>query len=240
MNGLGYITAALQEIGALGSGDTVEGSGDVEEALVHVNRMFDDFAADQLTMLYLLRTTKALASGTASYTIGTGGDVNIVRPDEIQEAALVQDSTAAKPVEFPLDVLDQHQYARIPVKTAAGYPRAIFYDRAFSAGLGRVWVFPIPNVANMQLVLYSKSALVAFTALTSKADFTFAPGYQSLFHYHLALRLAGPWGRPVTQELKDFAAVALDRIQRRNVEVKDLQMDPALVPAPPYNIWSGQ
>jgi hypothetical protein len=208
------------------------------DALVIVQRMIDTFAADKLTMYQLLRTTKALAIGTASYTVGSGGAINIVRPDKIEDAKLVRNSAAADPVEDPIDVFTPQRWAAIPVKTLDGDPEGVFYDRGWTAGLAMLSLYPIPNAANRQLVLYTMQALIAFADL-STTDYTFPRGYEAAFHYQLAVDLAIEFGRPISDDLRLKQRLSRETIERGNVQPRELSVDAALLAPAGFDIWRG-
>lgn len=185
-----FIDGALQEIGVLASGETAQGS-EGEEALNIANDFLDALGAERLSMFSVLRTPKTLVSGTASYTVGSGGDINIVRPLWIDTAMLVIDTSATTPTEVKIDVLTDGEYAAWPSKTLqASQPSAIWYDHAWSAGLGRIYPLPIPNVGTTQLVLYTPQQPASQFADYNTTSYTFPPAVRRMLRKNLALELA--------------------------------------------------
>lgn len=223
------ISDVLRKLVVLGSGASPSASQS-QDALRELNRMIDSWKLNPLTMVSRLRTTKVLASSTASYTIGSGGSINIVRPDKIEQVAVITDNTAATPNEREIEVFPDYRWAEISQKSlAGGMLHGIFYDRAFSAGLGTVYVYPVPNVSTLTLVLYTSLATTAFADLTMA--YTLAPGYEEAFFYNLCVRIAPEYGKRLDPDgiIATMARTSLEAIQAANVRLPILKCDPALL-----------
>lgn len=224
MTGLALISGALTQLGVLAAGETLA-NADAEAALTRLNDWIDSLGTERLTIYKLLRTEKALASGTASYTFGSGGAINIVRPVWLQDAGLIEDNTAAIPQERPIKVLTDDEWARVPDKTQTGIVGSVYCNFDWSAGLALVSVYPIPNTATTTLVLYTPVALTEFANLTT--DYTFPPGYRRFLRTNLAIELAPEYGRPLDPALVQQAIDAKAQIKRANHREADLRLDPA-------------
>jgi hypothetical protein len=176
---------ALQDLGVISLGGELDGP-EGASVLELLNLLVDAMSVDRGLLFSIVRTEKTLASGTASYTIGSGGDIAIVRPLWIARAGLIQDTSASTPVEVPVSVLSKEQYADWPQKTEqSSQSRAIWYDHAATAGLGRIYPLPIPNVGTTQLVLYTPGGQVTqFAEITT--EYAFAPGYALMVRRLLA------------------------------------------------------
>lgn len=194
------------------------------DALAWLNSMIDAWGLRELTKYMLLRTATTLVSGTASYTIGVGGTINIARPTEIRQAGLILDTGAATPVEMPIDVLFDDAYARWPEKTyQSSYAQAIWYDHNWAAGLGRIYPLPIPNVGTTQLVIYTPVAIAQFADRTTV--YTFPPGVENALEYNIAARIAGPFGREIPDFVATEAKASLALLQRGNLRLSELVVD---------------
>jgi hypothetical protein len=224
---LTFVTWAMQDLGVLSAGATPDG-GEGADGLSVLNQLADSWGLSRGLMYTLVRSTKTLASGTASYTLGSGGDINIVRPQYLEDARLVQDTVAATPVEVRLDILTDAQYAAWPQKTEQqGQSRAVWYDRSWTAGLGRVYPLPIPNVGTTQLVLYTPGDPVGQFANLSTV-YTFPHGYERALRKVLALELAPMYRvRPGVLLIRQ-ASEAVASIQRSNVPRTTRENDRAL------------
>ena len=235
------IARALQEIGALAQGETTS-AADEQAALAVLQRLVNSWGADRLSMYQLLRTVKTLTSGTRDYTIGSGGAIDIVRPEWIDRASLILDSTATDPIELPIEVWTEQRWVAVALKTLdAGTVQGIYYDRGFSptAGTirGTISTYPTVNVSNVQLVLYSPAAIVGF--VNPMIEYLFPPGYEDAFHYDLSFRLQRPWAKPADPLLAAQRGEALARIHAANRMPVELTCDRALVGSGGYNINTG-
>ena len=224
-----FIAGALQELGVLATGETVQGS-EGSEALDIANDFLDALGAERLSMFSVLRTVKTLAASTASYTIGTGGSIDIVRPLWIDTATLVVDTAATIPTEIEIEVLTDAAYAVWPSKTLeASQPSAIYYDHAWSAGLGRIYVLPIPDVGTTQLVLYTPQQPAAQFADFNTTSYTFPPAFRRMLRKNLALELlpSYPGVQPSPLLLKQ-AMESKTQFKAANLRPLQLRRDPAL------------
>jgi hypothetical protein len=96
--GLSLVTTALQEIGVLAEGGTASAAG-ATDALSALNRMLDQMAADRLSIPHLTRTEATITASQASYTVGSGGNINIARPVHIEKVNF-QDTSRTRSISF--------------------------------------------------------------------------------------------------------------------------------------------
>lgn len=227
MTGTARISAALIEIGALGAGQTASGSLAVL-GLEHLQRLVGSWGAIRLLQAVLLRTPKTLTLGTRDYTIGSGGDINIVRPSTVARAGFILDSTAADPIEWPIRVLSDQEWAEVRLKTLdAPVVDGVYFDHAFSSTeRGTISTYPTIDHANTQIVLYTPLAVVGYAALSD--DLAFPPGVDDALHYSLASRLCNPLGKSLTPEQHDFLTSAMTVLKTVNARPVELRIDRAV------------
>lgn len=198
------------------------------------NDMLDAWAAKRLTIFYVQRrvydTVAGKGSPTNPYTIGPGGDFDQPRPLWIPNAEC-QVNTTTPPFEFPLNILKQDEYARTSIKgLSSSLPADLYYDyrsptTGVDAGLGQIFLYPVPNGQQpIQIVLYTPLALARF-ADRDITDYTFPPGYAEALRYQLAIRLAIEMGFPSPPELTEMAAQTFGVIQRPNAHPPLLRSD---------------
>lgn len=223
-----FITGAMTDLGVLAAEETASNE-DAADVFTVLNMMADALGVERLTMYQIVRTVKTLTASTASYTIGTGGSINIVRPTWIDRAGIVIDNTASPPTEIPITVLTDQEYARWPQKALTNtQSQAVYYDHSWSAGLGLVYPLPIPTVSTTQLVLYAPSVAVAQFADQSTTDYTFPPGYARAIRKNLALEIAPMFKAEPSPLLMKQAEESKKAIKRANVRPVTLTIDPAL------------
>ena len=223
------IERSLRTIGVLASGETATGS-DAADSFTILNGMMDSWATQRLTIYHTARTAFNLTASQQDYTIGTGGAFNIVRPLWIVAASIIPDRNAssAQKIELPIQAtMNTTQWQQVAIKgTSSTYPLEFYYDKAWTAGLATISVWPVPSSSTSQLVLYTPTALIKFADLTT--DYTFPPGYEEALRYQLAMRLAPEFGRPIGPEVAALAQDTFGNVKRANGTTETLRLDPAL------------
>lgn len=222
-----FAAASLRLLNVIAAGEDPS-SEDGQVAFDVLNRWVDWLGTQRQTIYFLTRTAHTLVSGTASYTIGSGGTINVARPVWIDHAGLILDTGAATVTEVPIRVLTDDEYQAWPQKTLqSNLSVGIWYDHNWSSGLGRIYPLPIPNVGTTQVVLYTPTAVTEFAAQAT--DYTFPPGYERAIVYNLALELTAYYPAATTPTmLAKFAAESLADLKRSNLRLSHVVIDPAL------------
>lgn len=228
MTGRDLVTRALKTLGVLAAGETATAE-DAQDGLLSANDMVDSWGLDRLIIHEIVRTVKTLTANTASYTIGPGGAINIPRPTWIDQANLIIDTGASTPTEIPIELFTDQRWQGIRQKTlTSSLSQGVWYDHAWTAGLGAIWPWPIPSTGTTQLVLYAPgTAVSAFASLNT--DYTFPPGYRDALHYNLAVRLAPLFGRQLDGVVAQMAIDSLAKVKRANNRPRELVCDEALL-----------
>jgi hypothetical protein len=211
------ITAALKRIGVVGAGQTPS-SEDASDALLRLNALLDSWATERLFVPSITRTTWTIVSGTGSYTVGSGGDVNIARPVFVQDIRF-QDTNQSPTLEMPLEWLTDQAYANIALKTQqARYPTTVYYNPTFTgAGYATITLWPIPTLSTLQGVIYAPTTLVQVASLDTTVSLQ--PGYAWMIQENLAAMLAPEWGIQTPPELRESAITAKANIKRANTRL---------------------
>jgi hypothetical protein len=237
------IVCALQELGLIGAGETPSAE---DQALVfeHLNVLIDGWATQRLTMYTLARTVWTIASGTQTYTVGTGAVVNVMRPPLSTEIDIrYQDTSSTPPLERPLTVLTEQAWAAIPQKTLTSVlPQCAYYNPTYTVptGYGTISLWMVPTSATLQGVLYAPQPVAQFAAPTDVLYLP--PGYYKALRENLAVDIANDFERPVSQRLSDGAEESLANIKRANYRIVDLPCEAAGLfgaDRPVYNIMTG-
>lgn len=214
------ITAALQDIGVVEAGES-PASDDSALALARVNEWIDGLANENLTLYTRLRTTWTI-TGAASYTVGSGADINVVRPvsPEAITAIGYQDTSVSPTLERLLPLLTEDAYAAIPQKALTGvYPQAFYYNPTLTTGT--LIQYPLPTSATLQGVIYTQIALTEFAALTT--TFTLPPGYKRWFRTQLTIEIAAAFQINPPASLVKIAADSMATIKRTNTRRLDMR-----------------
>lgn len=222
-----FATRALQMLGVIAPTDTPSAE-DADTAFDVLNDWIDALGTQRQSIYYVARTVKTLASGTASYSIGSGGSINIARPLQIENAGLILSTADTYPIQVPIDVMTDDEWANRAQKTLpSNLVQGIYYDHNWTAGLGLIYVWPVPNVSTTQLVLYTPTALTEFADLST--DYTFPPGYRRAILYNLANELA-PWYPAAKPDprIASLAESSMALVKRSNLRLSEVYTDRAI------------
>lgn len=175
--------AGLQ-LGIMDSGGTFS-TAQLAEALQIANSLINNKSSDRLMAESVTQTSKALTTLTGAYTIGTGGAINIVRPTVVEAAVCsIAGTTLIKPVK----IVNAMEWAAIEDRDNTSYQvKFLFYDRQAAAGLGNIYLSPVPIGAAV-LTLTTWAAMTQFADATTAI--TIQPAYSRWLILAFAIELA--------------------------------------------------
>lgn len=213
-------TDALKDIGVLGESE-IATAGDALEALAALNRIIDQMAAERLTIHQLARTTWTIAASTASYTVGSGGTVNVARP--VYPLNVAYYVTAGSPTtEIAIDPFIDDEWMALAQKgLTSTAPTRWWLNPTFGAsGYATLYLWPIPTVSTLTGVLYSPQPVSELATLDT--TISLPPGYRRLLVKALALEVAPSYDRQPSPLLIDQAADAWRVVKRANVRPSEM------------------
>lgn len=136
------VADALDEAGLVGVGQTALPE-DTNKVFKRLQRMIAVWQK-QRWLVPALQEFQFTADGSKSYTVGLGGDINIIPPSDIKGGYVIQRNTGSTPVSLPLGkIFSYEDYIRITVKDLPSLPYAFFYDNQFP--LAHLYPWPVPN-----------------------------------------------------------------------------------------------
>lgn len=220
-----YVTEALQEIGAIEAGETPNAS-DSAYCFTRFNRLIDRLKVEECAVPYPLVRTTFTISQVASYTVGTGATISVARPPFLDHVTYY-DSSLSDPVEIPLGLLSDDQYALWAIKTeVTPYPTQAYYNPTFgSTGFATLYLLPIPSGSNLVGVIYAPSAVAEFAALTTTVSLP--PGYHEMFVTNLALSIAPGFQATPSPALVERARESMATVKRANWRSQELVIEGA-------------
>lgn len=223
-----YVARALRALRVLGAGETLDAM-DEQDGSIALDGLFDLWAGQRLTMYHLRRTERALPVDVENMTIGPDGDIDIVRPEYVDHAALIIDTSVDTETEIPIDVYSPQRWASVRQKRLQStLVQGIYPDFSFdSDARGLIWFYPIPTIGTTALVLYTPEAL---TQMDKDTKYTHPPGYYEFILYSLCKRLAPEYGKVFTQEMRELLADARATVKRKNIRPLEMRVDDALLP----------
>lgn len=241
---LTLITQSLGTLNIFQAGEAI--SNDIaQDCFARLNGMMGQWALDGLTMPAESREVFPLVAnkGTIAnpYTIGVGGHFNTARPVSqvvITGIGLLYNGPTP-PVEVRRTLYTDQAWQAVATKDQTGVEfTGAHYTPTYAGGFGTFQLWPVPDNAVNSFVLYRKQPLGQFVTLSASYDLPL--GYDDAISDNLAMRLATPYGRPLTPELRDAATTSLNLVKRANVTMSDLKVDPMFGGNPGgYDIYRG-
>jgi hypothetical protein len=235
---LQFVTGALENIGVYDPSEPLSDE-DANRGFDRLNSMIDSWNTESLTCFYELSQSGAVQANKNRYTVGPGGDFDVVRPTRVKYgpgAAILTDGNNNR---YPVKVMPQDSWNLIwnLVSVTSNLPDTMFFDPQFP--LAVINLFPMPNIGGMTLTWTSWAALGAFPDLTT--DLSFPPGYKLAIELNLAVMLKPFWsGAQLDPDVRMQAMEAKGNIKRSNVRQNNALFDPELSrnQGRPYNIYS--
>lgn len=187
MTTMRLLRGMLKAIGVVDIGNDPD-PAEYEDALESVNSLLELWAAEGLILYHVVTSSLAMVVGQASYTIGSGGDFNIGRPNKIV-GGYTRDSAS---IDAVMQTIDRDQYNRQTNKSASGRPSKMYYYPAYP--LGTLYFDCKPDKAYTLFL----DALLPLTALTLGGDVDMPPEYKEALKWNGAQRLAPDYSVPVS------------------------------------------
>lgn len=230
------ITQALKKAGVLGVGQ-IATAEDTNDAYTDLNDMLAQWQRKRW-LVWMLQDYSFVSTGAQSYTVGPGGNFNVLqRPDKIESAFFRQlNTTSPNQVDYPLYIIDAREdYNTISIKQLTTFPEFLFYDSAYPMGNAYPW--PIIQSGLYELHLTFKIQLNQFTSLSQQI--VLPPEYMAALKWNLALRILTSYpGLPENPKLVALAKDSLSVIRNANTQIPLLRMPTALRRNGIYNIYS--
>ena len=207
MTPLDLIRLALRDAGVNGQGQTPSAE-DNNDAFLHLNMMLAQWTRKRWMVFHLVDVSK-VSTGATSYTLGTGGDFNTPRTDQI-DSAFVRITSGVTPVDRPVMVINAREdYNRIVAKTVGTFPDCVFYDAAYPTGT--VYFYPVAAASIYELHLTVKAELTRFPDLTTAINLP--EEYQEALLINLGVRLQLSYQLPTDNRMVALAKTSLDTIR---------------------------
>lgn len=206
-------------------------ANDASFALGLMNRMIGGWSQRASMIPVIARETFDLTANKGGpsnpYTIGSGANWSTTKPanqNSIVAASLIL--TASDPdVEVPLSIYTDQAYDAVTIKElTSAQPTGLYYNPTYTTtDFGTINLWPVPDNATNDIALYIQKALARFADLTT--TYYVPEGYDDALVYNLAVRLAGPYGRRMSDDDRQLAVASLGVVKRMNTKLSDLATD---------------
>lgn len=177
--------------------------------------------ADQIDYNDLQTVVTVPTADTWTYTINS-------TPVTPATGTITSSAIVGNELEIPTPVITDDMYQGIQIKNLPNTQFTNVYYNPSAGPYGTIVLWPKPNIATNQLVLYLQNVFTGFADLTTTYDYPDLPGYAEALQYNLDLRLFTPYGvkdPTITAPLRDMATATLGLIKRANNKLVDLQTD---------------
>lgn len=224
-------SGALLLLGVVDPEDDISGPM-LADAYRRLNMMMGQWSLQNLSIPTTAREVFAMTAGKGSptnpYTVGPGGDLNTSAPKELDGLGLNLLTINPLATEIPRAVLTPTQYEAIQIKTlsnslfTSGYYKSTF-------PLGTLYLWPVPDTAVNELILYRKYQLGKFTS--QAASYELPDGADEAIEYNLARRLLDVYNVSADRKMNviDLSKSSLGIFKRSNIELVDQAIDPMFV-----------
>lgn len=231
------LTLALKDAGIVGVGQTPL-SEDINDAFTRCNWMLSLWQRKRWLIWHLVDVAK-ISTGQQSYTVTTGGDFNVPRPDRLESGFFrLLNTVPPNQVDYPMRIIEAREdYNRISLKQLGTFPDHVFYDAAYPTGVLYPW--PVPQASLYEIHITLKEQLSQFTSLTQIINLP--PEYMAAIHHNMVVRLISAYKLKPDPAQVALAVEALSVIRGANTQIPMLQMPSELQQrGKSYNILSDQ
>lgn len=220
------ITRALRLLSVIGSGVTPD-SNALADGLTALNAMLEGWRNQPWASWSIDEVTGSIVANQQSYTLGPAGNINTTRPINIENARF-----QLLGVDYPLQVIDQAQWAGIRVKgLKSNIPRYIYPTGDYPLVTLNLWPIPTQTATLILGVVHPLSGISALGDTVS-----LPPGYEQAIAYNLAICLAPEFGVSASGEVVQIAKKSLAEIKRMNSQT--ITSDLGLLAGRKYNIYA--
>ena len=213
------VTRSLRLAGIIGIGQRMSS----DDAQTTMDALSDILAQWQVQrwLVYGLTTSSITANGALSYSIGPGGDFNMVRPERIESAFMRFKNTGTVTVDRPLALINAREdYNLLSVKNIGSVPNSVFYDNAFP--LGNLFFWPVPLSATCDLFVTTKIALPQISSMTQVLSMP--PEYIAPLRYELASVLRAEYTLPPNAKIEALMTKGKSILRNANAQVPTLRL----------------
>lgn len=207
---------------------------EVSDCLRVFNDVLEDWSTQNLAVYGQANQTFNTVANQATYTIGSGGNWNTVRPERINEPAYA----TVNSVSFPYFMVNQAEYNLIGFKgqTGGGTDTGQCYLYVNEYPLGLVTLWPVP--ASIFPITFSIDRVLSQVTNAATA-ISFPQGYAKAFKYELGCELPSVFGKKLSQypEIVAKRNQIVGSIKRANKRPVVMGYDVALLGGNQYVDW---
>ena len=209
------ISTADNLITAAGSKVGIQSLTTTQKATIldSLNTMISFWGTEGLNYVVTSETLAITAAGGAEYTIGSGGDLNTVRPVSL-ERCFLRDSEG---FDWPVDTMSSEGYNTITDKDQSVRPTKVYFLPEFP--LAKVIFNSVPDASYTAYFEFTKG-FTALVSTTSTLGATFPNENLEGVIYNLAVAIGENWDRKISPTVMYRAKETKDALDSRNAANK--------------------
>ena len=213
------ITEALLDLGVLAEGETptsIQANG----ALKKLNALLDSWSLDNLMIYGTTANQMPLIANKTFYTIGTGGDLNIPRPNNIISASVYDNTQSIENrIEYTIPIYNDLEWAELNQKGLQGaFPAyAVYFN--FEYPFIKAFVSPVPDNSQYTMIIYTSGIL---SNIDLDTVLSLPSGYRRALVSSLSIELSPSYGVEVSPATVAIAESSLKLIMNKNLRVNEL------------------
>jgi len=185
---------------------------DMNITLEALSGMIDSWSNDSLLIYTMNPYTFNTVAGVQTYTLGPGGVWDIERPMKIAQANIHYTAAGSQPVDMPIALANDAQWASISVKSIQTSIPIVLYDNG-NYPLRTIYIYPVPSQAQV-LNLWLWQPLLNFVDLDEEVSFP--PGYERAIRYCLAIEVSPEFGKNVSEPIISIAVSSKAELKSMN------------------------
>ena len=212
---VGMITRAMRLAGVINKGETLD-SDEAADGLACLNSMLPSWSTERLFIYQVVESTFNLVAGSEAYTIGSGGNFNVSRPDRLEDSCFILLSD----VIYPVKILDEEDFSILQTVGQSQMPQSLYYDP--SVPLGTVYFDYSPDIA-YEFHLKRWQPLQVFASLTD--ELVLPRGYERAIVYSLAEEFGPEFRAVIPPMVSGIAQKARANLKRMNLKVPVLRTE---------------
>lgn len=186
---------------------------DITWGLDRLNNILASLVTEGINIQGIAIDNTVLTAGKRTYTIGTGGEINTVRPESLASIVLsYPNEVQSEPVKCTMSL---EEYSVVSGLSDTGLPTSVWYDNNYP--LSKIYFDIIPDKA-YTCVIYSNKAFADITDLDAVYDIH--SKYHEFLETNLALNLA-----PRFNSIPDGMVIGragLTKLQIQNSNIKSV------------------
>jgi hypothetical protein len=217
------LTGALRLINVVQANET-PAADDMDITLQSLQGMMDSWSNDSYMIYTMNPYNFNTVGGQQEYTLGVGGDWDVERPMQINQAYVHYQAGGSQPIDMPITLANDAQWASIAVKSVQTTFPTVLYDNG-NYPLRTISLWPIP-VDTQEITLWLWQPLLNFANLDQ--EITLPPGYERAIRFSLAVEIAPEFGKTLGDDIIAKAIKAKAELKSLNAVPQYQNFDQSL------------